>query len=320
MPHFDLTTIDLRIRLEAIEPIHLPAFAGSKLEGSFGHALYNIACTRKDLEACQPCPLRQICPFAALYMPSLPSHLNVASLENPPRPLVFHTEFQSQRTIQTGTPFEFGLRIFGKAKQHLPYIIAAIGEMGRSGIGNNRGRFELLQVQSIQPYTLESRVIVTADNPVVQLEPIVLSSTDFPRIPKNQMTLKLETFMHLKTAGQVVETLQFQILIRALQRRLSNLEQIYGAGSSVGENFSELPQLARGVEILEQDTEFVSQRRTGHGRQAVVMNGLIGSVTYTGDLEPFAQALRYGELIGVGKWAHFGAGRYKIEEETHDSR
>jgi hypothetical protein len=316
MPQFDLSITELWITLKALEPIRLPAFAGSKLEGAFGHALYKIACTRTDLEACAPCPLRQICPFAALYMPMLPAHMNVASLESPPRPLVFSTEFQNEHTIQAGAHLEFGLRVLGRAKQHLPYVIAAISQMGRSGIGNTRGRFELLEVQSVQPYTLESRVIVTADNPVVQLEPIVIGAMDFPSIPKNQITLNLETFMHLKTAGQVVEQLQFPILIRALQRRLSNLEQIYGTGSSVGANFSELPQLARSVEIYDQNTEFVSQRRSGHGRQAVIMNGLIGSVTYTGDLESFTTLLRYGELIGVGKWAHFGAGRYRIEEEA----
>ncbi|MBF6595074.1 MAG: CRISPR system precrRNA processing endoribonuclease RAMP protein Cas6, partial [Thermaceae bacterium] len=35
-------------------------------------------------------------------------------------------------------------------------------------------------------------------------------------------------------------------------------------------------------------------------------------VTYRGDLQPFATLLRFGELVGVGKWAHFGAGRYRI--------
>ena len=316
MLEFNLSITELRIILTALEPIRLPAFAGSKLEGAFGHALYEIACTRTDLEACAPCPLRQICPFAALYMPMLPAHMNVASLESPPRPLVFSTEFQNEHTIQAGAYLEFGLRVFGRAKQHLPYIIAAIGQMGANGIGNNRGRFELLEVKSLQPYTLETKTITTINNPIVQLEPIVIGIKDFPSLPKNKLTLHLETFMHLKTAGQVAETLQFPILIRALQRRLSNLEQIYGSGSSVGGNFSELPQLAREVHIYDQNTEFVSQRRSGHGRQAVVMNGLIGSVTYVGDLEPFTQLLRYGELIGVGKWAHFGAGRYRIEEEA----
>ncbi|MGK0618837.1 CRISPR system precrRNA processing endoribonuclease RAMP protein Cas6 [Meiothermus cerbereus] len=42
------------------------------------------------------------------------------------------------------------------------------------------------------------------------------------------------------------------------------------------------------------------------------MNGLIGHVTYRGDLRTFSTLLRFGELVGVGKWAHFGAGRYRI--------
>nr|MBF6596525.1 DUF2276 domain-containing protein [Thermaceae bacterium] len=40
MIEFDLPISQLRVRLRALEPIHLPAFAGSKFEGAFGRALY----------------------------------------------------------------------------------------------------------------------------------------------------------------------------------------------------------------------------------------------------------------------------------------
>jgi len=312
MLEFDLPICYLRIGLKAVQPIRLPAFAGSKLEGAFGRTLYQIACTRRDLETCVSCPLHSVCPYAALYAPMLPGQLEVDSLENPPRPLVFETHLGQERSIMPGETFEFGLLIAGKAVQHLPYMVAAIRQMGENGIGLTRGRFGLTEVHSIHPYTSEARLLSSADSPLVRLEAFSLNSGDLPPLPEGPLTLHLETFTHIKSGGKAVESLQFPVLVRALQRRVSNLEQIYGGGKSLGGNFGELPQLARGIEIFEQKTRHAVQARSGKGKQPVMMNGLVGSVTYSGDLRPFTTLLRFGELVGVGKWAHFGAGRYRI--------
>lgn len=312
MPEFDLPIALLRVALRAVQPIRLPAFAGSKLEGAFGRTLYQIACTRRDLETCAPCPLRSVCPYAALYAPALPAYLEVDSLESPPRPLVFETHLGQERSIAPGETFEFGLRVVGKAVQHLPYMIAAIRQMGENGIGLTRGRFELTEVHSIHPYSPETKLLSSADSPVVHLETFTLNAADLPPLPGGDLKLNLETFTHVRSGGKAVDSLQFPVLVRSLQRRVSNLEQLYGGAKSLGANFSELPQLARSVELVEQQTRHAVQARSGKGGQPVVMNGLVGSVTYRGSLEPFAKLLRFGELVGVGKWAHFGAGRYRI--------
>lgn len=313
MPEFDLPLTLLRVSLVAEQPIRLPAFAGSKLEGAFGRTLYQIACTRRDLETCAPCPLRSVCPYAALYAPALPGHLEVDSLESPPRPLVFETHLGQERLIAPGEAFEFGLRVVGRVAQHLPYLIAAVRQMGEAGIGLTRGRFRMTEVQSAHPYTGQTRLLGSGDSPVVRLEAITLNAADLPPLPQGDLTLRLETFTHVRSGGKAVETLHFGVLVRSLQRRVSNLEQLYGGGRSLGANFSELPLRARDVELVEQKTRHAVQARSGKGGQPVVMNGLVGSVTYRGDLEPFAKLLRFGELVGVGKWAHFGAGRYRIE-------
>jgi hypothetical protein len=312
MRDFDLPIGQLQIDLRAIEPIRLPAFAGSKLEGAFGRTLYEISCTRRDLESCQPCPLRQICPYGTLYAPTLPADLKVDSLKQPPRPLIFVAEMARERVVQPHESFGFGLVVVGRALQHLPYIVAAIRQMGERGIGLGRGRFELIQVSSQNPYTGQSQSLASAASPVVAHQALQINQADLPALPESQLTLHLETFTHIKSGGKVVEALQFPVLVRALQRRVSNLEQIYGGARSQGANYSQLPLLARGVELIEQQTRHSHQARSGKGRDPIIMNGLVGRVTYRGDLQPFAILLRFGELVGVGRWAHFGAGRYRI--------
>lgn len=79
-------------------------------------------------------------------------------------------------------------------------------------------------------------------------------------------------------------------------------------------------QLARDVRTTAHDMQPAHQPRKGTGNSSVTMHGLIGTISFTGDLEPFTALLRYGELLGVGKWAHFGAGQYTISPAFNSSR
>jgi hypothetical protein len=316
MPNFDLTINVLEIELTATERIHLPAFPGSKLEGAFGRALYALSCTRKDLETCAPCQLRNICPYGNLYAPSLPDTMNVKSLEKPPRPILFATGTGEERKLESGAQYSFRLILVGRALQHTPYVIASLQAMGSDGIGYSRGRFVINNVNSINPYTKEKQNVSNHNDPIVKIENMIpLDAGNQPSLT-NTITLELLSFMHLQNGGSMATDLHFPVLIRALQRRTSNLEQLYGAGKSFGADYSNLVQLARDVKTVQQDLRPAHQLRKGVNGGKVNMHGLIGSVTYAGKLEPFKELLRFGELLGVGKWAHFGAGQYRILEVT----
>jgi hypothetical protein len=312
MPNFDLNISVLEIQLTALERIYLPAFPGSKLEGAFGRALKTLSCTRTDLEVCQPCPLRGICPYGNLYAPSLPDTMNVKSLEKPPRPILFATGTGEERKLESGAQYSFRLILVGRALQHTPYVIASLQAMGNEGIGYSRGRFVIDSVNSINPYTQEKQNVSNHNDPIVKIENMIsLNSSHQPSIP-DTITLQFSSFVHLQNGGSMATDLHFPVLIRALQRRTSNLEQLYGAGTSFGADYSNLVQLARDVKTVQQDLRPAHQLRKGVGGGKVNMHGLIGSVTYEGNLEPFTGLLRFGELLGVGKWAHFGAGQYQI--------
>ena len=43
------------------------------------------------------------------------------------------------RLYKPGERFEFGLTLFGRALQFLPYFVLAVPEMGRLGVGPGRG-------------------------------------------------------------------------------------------------------------------------------------------------------------------------------------
>ncbi|WP_425145142.1 hypothetical protein [Deinococcus sp.] len=59
----DLPFTVLNVSLLAQDDVHLPPFPGSELEGAFGRALYELACTQPQRQTCQGCLLQAICPY-----------------------------------------------------------------------------------------------------------------------------------------------------------------------------------------------------------------------------------------------------------------
>ena len=259
----DLTFVVLSVSLRAVDEVELPPFPGSKLEGAFGHALYDLACTQTQRPTCHGCPLHAICPYGLTYAPTRPGALAVASLATPPRPVVFRVAYGENRRLEPGEILTFGLVVIGKAGSQLPYLLAALREVGARGLGRTHGRLEMTEVRSVQPYTGEQTLLLQGAEPGVNLSPTVLGHADLPPVAGNDIRLDLHSPLHLKVGGQMAQQLHFPVLVRALQRRVSNLEQLYGGGQSAGADYSGAPLLAREVETVMQETHLVSQLRKG---------------------------------------------------------
>ena len=310
----DLPFAVLQVTLRAQDEVHLPPFPGSKLEGAFGRALYALACTQTQRETCSGCPLQTLCPYGLTYAPTLPPGVHAASLGTPPRPVIFRVAYTEERRLFPGDVLSFGMVVVGRAAAQLPYLLAALRDVGREGLGRTRGHLEMEEVQSIHPYTGRRVTLLRGDDLSMRLEPVVLGSTDLPGLGSGHVRLHLRSPLHLRVDGRMGRALHFPVLLRALQRRMSNLEQVHGGQLSLGADYSTLPWLARKIDTVQQDTWIVSQQRKGHAHHhPTSMEGLVGTVDYAGDLTPFAPLLRYGEQLGVGKWAHFGAGLYDLE-------
>ncbi len=311
----DLPFAVLRVSLTARETVQLPPFPGSKLEGAFGHALYQLACTQPQRKTCTGCPLHSICPYGLSYAPSPPAEIKASSLGTPPRPIIFRVAYSEERSVVAGETLSFGMVVVGHALTQLPYVLAALREVGAQGLGRTRGQLALQEVVSVQPYSGEEIMLLREGDMGIHLSPLLLRPADLPGITAPRVRLHLHSLLHLKQGGQMVEDIQFPTLVRALQRRLSNLEQVHGGAASLGANFTTLPEHAQQIKTTYQYLRPVSQLRKGsYQGQKTNMEGLLGKLEYTGNFAPFSTLLRLGEQLGLGKWAHFGAGLYDIEE------
>lgn len=305
----------LRVTLTAREAVQLPPFPGSKLEGAFGHALYDLACTQRQRETCVGCPLRPVCPYGLTYAPPLPPEVKATALATPPRPVIFRVAYGEETFLRPSDTLTFGFVLVGHALTQLPYLLAALREMGQQGLGRTRGRLELEEVVSVQPYSGEEKPLLHGDDLSVNLQPLVLTPEGLPPISAGKIRLHLRSPLNIKEGGRMAQDLQFPLLIRALQRRMSNLEQVHGGQQSLGANFGELPALAGQIQTTYQYLRPATQLRKGARKgEKTAIEGLLGTLEYIGDFAPFMPLLRLGEQLGVGKWAHFGGGLYDLEQ------
>jgi CRISPR/Cas system endoribonuclease Cas6 (RAMP superfamily) len=131
---------------------------------------------------------------------------------------------------------------------------------------------------------------------------------------RQQLRIRLLTMTRLKHDNRFVTSLPFHVLVRGLLRRISSL-MYFHQGEELDVDFAGLIARATQVETLSEDTRWVDWDRYSGRRDArITLGGLVGTVTYAGDLNEFWPLLKIGEYVHVGKGAVFGMGKYRLEE------
>jgi hypothetical protein len=96
--------------------------------------------------------------------------------------------------------------------------------------------------------------------------------------------------------------------------RISSLSYFH-CGQPFEADFRGLINRAAGVKIIENDTRWQDWSRfSGRQKQWIELGGLVGRVTYSGDLGEYLPLLALGELVHVGKGTVFGNGQFQILE------
>ena len=135
------------------------------------------------------------------------------------------------------------------------------------------------------------------------------------RLPREAITLELLTPLRLVGEGKLVHTLTFEPLLRRLLRRLDQLA-LATTGQGLDLPFGELVDAARDVRVVQDKTRWLdaSSHSSRTGRTTPI-GGLVGTITFAGDLAPFLPWLVWGEIAHVGKDATKGNGWYRLTRQ-----
>jgi hypothetical protein len=278
---------------------------GNILRGGFGNTFKKMVCV-KDLEfQCKNCELLTDCPYPVIFEPAPPTDSQVLSKNSDiPRPYIIKPPLTRKTNYTKDDTIRFSIILVNKVIKLLPYFITTFKELGNIGIGVNRGK-----------YNLES--ISNNSNEIFKGGILQNSSEEFdislPLGPVSYIKLDFLTETTIKSEGKILEKPDFSGIIKRLRDRIASLAVFFGEKWEA--DFIQIGKLSESIKVLEDNTYWNEKSR--YSKRSNVkhdMSGFIGDVSFEGDLTPFMELLKLGELIHVGKGSVFGNGWYKIAE------
>lgn len=313
----ELTAHRLRFYCRAVSAINAPPYKGSLVRGALFAALRQEFCLAPWELECSAWPGRQGCPVCALLAPAGEGAGRGAQVT---RPCTIEPPLEETTLYRPGDLLSFGVTLFGDAAALLPYVIMGVRRMGESGIGGRGrqpGRFRIARIETEHPLLGRRRAIWEEGQELVRILADPLTHADVLACCRllgrpRQVTLHLLTPMRLVSAGRLVRRLTFPVFLRRLLRRLTDLS-LTATGLPPAFDHRLLLRLAEGVRVASDQTRWrdVRSYSTRQGRYTPI-GGLVGEITFAGELSPFLPWLLWGEVAHVGRDATKGGGWYRL--------
>ena len=309
MNTFSLDFVRLTFLFKAQVESHLPPYMGSMLRGAMGTIFRRNACMAEKAD-CKDCMFIRQCEYAYVFKTS---HLNAAENTEQhyvPRPFVIKPPLDEKTYYSAGKTFEFELLLIGRGADLLPFFIAAFAEAAQNGFSTGRYPFQLEKVEQNLP---EGRQLLWDGGKQLHRQPVLERSRPVKLegdADRHCITLKLRTPIRMVDRGKLSNELDFVLLMHNIFSRLDLLGRAHGTGC-LDLPYEELLDKASRVEIVPEISVLRWedwQRYSYRQEKSLLMDGLVGRITYQGELEPFMPYLRMAEIFHVGKGTVFGLG------------
>jgi hypothetical protein len=250
-----------------------------------------------------------------------------------PRPYAIRPPIDPTTRYQPGDRFAFGLTLFAQALTLFPYVILALDEMGRSGLGLRleengwrRGTFRIQTVEAVNPLTGERQPIAHAGESLVRMPDVPVthaqvlgqasllhSQGEANRSEGRMLEIHFLTPTRIVDHGELVKRPHFRSLFQRLLERLSALAREF-SDTPLDLDFHRLMTQAEEVQLVTDETHWVElESYSTRLRRATPIGGFVGRATYrTEDWGPFLPWLLWGQVTQVGKDTVKGNGWYTI--------
>jgi len=303
-----------RVTLEAIDELHLPAYKGSAIRGGFGHTFRRVVCPLKR-QNCDDCELSSKCVYSYIFetMPSKDDPFLRNVRDKVAHPYIIRPPLDDREKYEPGEELEFDLVLIGKAMGYLPYFAYTFIQMGENGLGCGKGKFMLKSIDSMGLNGDDTRIYHSGDEVLKNTNrPITCKDLieSFP--PPGKCTFRFLTRLELKEKRKYPE-ISFGTLFRRLLARITTLAHLHCGIDCAKLDFSGLSHAADEIKTVNSYLRWEHAiRYSNRQMQRMPFGGLLGDITFEGDLTPFRPFILLGEWVHVGKKTSFGLGRYEI--------
>lgn len=281
-----------------------PPYQGSMLRGCLGASLRAGLCMTRARD-CATCLLAAHCVFTRIFSP--------LQAQGSTPPFCLEPDPGCGREFRKGDAFSFRLKLFSYAADYLPFFVQAFRMAGEHGLGSPRkpGRYQL--------------EMVSAWN-----RPIYNPKTDDLEIPEARelkwpeycaengsdlVKVVLLTPLRHKNCNHYSSTLEFRDLFHLILRRSRTLSRLDGTPWQMdAEMYAGMAAEAGNIVIKENNLNWRDWSRYS-SRQSTSMKfgGLIGDITYAGNLSIFKYMLHFAQIAHIGKQSSFGLGQLAFE-------
>ncbi len=318
--------------LGAKEILLLPSYKGSTLRGGFGNAFRRVVCALRKTD-CTECILKEKCVYSYVFETPPPSDTEIMTkYTNAPHPFVIEPPAEKRQAYKPGDEIAFGLTLIGRAIDYLPYFIYTFDELGKIGIGKDRGKYELNTVRKNPTlekggkggfseknnetiYSSETKTLKQFTPSVLNLES-VMSNPDFGvlNLESEILNLNFVTPTRIIYDSHLTLDLEFHMLIRQLLRRISLLGYFHCSLDPSEIDFRGIIRKAKDVKVVKRGLRWFDwERYSARQDSRMKMGGFVGEITFEGDIKPFMPFIKAGEVLHVGKGTSFGLGKYDIK-------
>ncbi len=314
----DFVAYRLNFNCAATTDMMLPRNKGSMLRGAFFGALRRDFCLNKAANSCLTCPAAEMCPVSRLAA--------TVDRENPRgeeivRPFALEPMVSDVTRFEQGDIFSFSITLLGKTLTLFPYTVLAVQRMGELGMGNRElapGLFSLREVTVTNPLLGVEESIFNHESKLVRVPDVAITHEDVLRrsatLPQDSVCLRLVTPLRLVMDGKLVHCLTFHALMRRLLRRLTDLQNHF-CDERLELDFRGLLDKAEQVQVAGDKTYWVDLSSYSRRRQArTPIGGLVGEITFKGELQDFLPFLVWGQFTHAGKDVTKGNGWYQITD------
>lgn len=318
---FTLTAQKCTFTISFRETIYFKKFVGTTIRGALGHELKRMLCIAPaGKRTCDECILSSRCVYAALWEPkhSVAKKAITGRLNYVPHPYVLDVPFYDQPVrFEKGQHFEFSVTLIGGTTKYFPHIILAIENLSEKGIGYGNTAFDIIKVSSM----IDHKDFPVYDKGVFKLPEGHLFFDLGKRTEINISALKIHFLTPCRIKGQnrFLREFEWDVFIRRLLYRYTILSVGYCNGDSTL-NIEEYLSKSANVKIVHASTEWKEyRRRSGMQNQWMTFSGFRGSVELSGNLTPYWELLKAGEIIHAGKSTTFGMGKYQIKNHVKEA-
>lgn len=289
----------------------LPPYKGGIFRGAFGNAFRRSVCAIRGTD-CAECMLRGQCLYVSLFEPPPPpGFADAAKFHHAPAPYVLNPPLDNRQSYKPGETLFFELILMGRAIDALPYFVYSLIEMGRLGLGRERGRYELTRVDLLR--SNEEFQVYDGKTQILQAYPAGgQTPTDMTPEKVKSLSIHFLTPLRLKEKGSLVTQLTFPLFFERLAQRIELLSTFYGTQNTLSA-LPELHQKAQKIRTTSDELHWYDwERYSARQKNLMKLGGLRGKIHFKGDLTPFMPYLRIGEMVNAGQGTSFGLGRFCI--------